>query len=251
MNILFVGDIFGEEGLVFLEKHLPKIKQENKINLVIANGENVTYGKGLHYTHYQRLMKMGICCLTMGNHTFSNQDIKNFIDDANIVRPANLNTKYGKGYKTIRYNDKTITIINLMGRVYHTGALDCPFKELDHILETVKSDYYIVDFHAEATAEKVALGLDFDGKVTAIIGTHTHVPTADERELPNGTLYITDVGMTGPRNGVIGNTKESIIERFRTGVYERAGTEKGVMQINAVVLELGYKNKIKRIHIEE
>lgn len=251
MNILFIGDIFGEEGLNFLDKHLSKLKSEYKINYVIANAENVSYGRGMHYTHYNKLMKMGVNMVTMGNHAFSNHDILNFIDKSNIVRPANIPTDIGVGYKTVRYNNETITIINLLGRAYHTGALDCPFKTLDNILANTKSDYYIVDMHADATAEKIALGLDFDGKVTAVLGTHTHVPTADERVLANNTLYITDVGMTGPRNGVIGNTKDDIIKRFRTGVYERAGTEKGVMQLNAVVLELGAHRSIKRIHIEE
>lgn len=251
MNILFIGDIFGEEGLNFLEKHLPKLKVDNKINYVIVNAENVSFGRGMHYTHYNRLMKMGVNMVTMGNHAFSNHDILNFIDKSNIVRPANIPTDLGVGYKTVKYNNETITIINLLGRAYHTGALDCPFRTLDHILSITKSDYYIVDMHADATAEKIALGLDFDGKVSAVLGTHTHVPTADERVLPLGTLYITDVGMTGPRNGVIGNTKEDIIQRFRTGVYERAGTEKGVMQLNAVLLELGQKRSIRRIHIEE
>lgn len=251
MRILFIGDIFGEEGIEYLESNIQKIKFDNKINLVIANAENATYGRGLHFTHYQRLMKMGINVITMGNHTFSNPDIRNFIDKSNIVRPANLPTSMGCGYKVIKYNDKTITVINLLGRTYQNIALDCPFKTLDKILENTKSDYYIVDFHADATSEKIAFGLDFDGKVTAVLGTHTHVPTADERILPKGTLYITDVGMTGPRNGVIGNTKEEIISRFRTGVYDRAGTDKGPRQINAVVLEIGNKPSIKRIHIEE
>lgn len=251
MNVLFIGDIFGEEGLNYLEKNLESIKREYKINFVIANAENTTYGRGLHFKHYQRLMKMGISCLTMGNHTFSNVDIRNFIDNSNIVRPANLPTTMGVGYKTMKYNDKTITIINLMGRVYQNQSLDCPFRTLDDILAKVKSDYYIVDMHAEATSEKIALGHDFDGKVSAVLGTHTHVPTADERVLPKGTLYITDVGMTGPLNGVIGNTKDEIISRFRTGIYDRAGTQEGLMQLNAVVLEFGAKNSIRRIHLEE
>ena len=251
MNILFVGDVFGEEGIKYLESHLPKIKEQYKINLVIVNGENASYGRGMHFTHYKMFMKMGVNLVTMGNHTFSNVDIKNFIDKSNVIRPANIPTDMGVGYKTINYNNKTITVINLMGRTFQNMALDCPFRTLDNILDKVKSDYYIVDFHAEATSEKIALGLDFDGKVDAVLGTHTHVPTADETVLPKGTLYITDVGMTGPRFGVIGNEHEKIISRFRTGVYEHAGVETGKMQLNAVVLSIGEKQGIKRIHIED
>lgn len=251
MKILYIGDIFGEEGLNYLASNMDYLKKTYKPNLIFANAENVSYGKGLHYTHYQRLMKMGINYLSMGNHTFSNVDIKNFIDKANIVRPANLPTTLGKGYAQIRYNDKTITLINLLGRVYQNFSLDCPFRKVDEILAKVKSDYYIIDFHAEATSEKIALAFDFDGKINALVGTHTHVQTADERILPKGTLYISDIGMTGPLNGVIGNTKEDIIKRFRTGVYERTGVATGPRQINAVIMELDGKKSIARVHIEE
>lgn len=251
MKVLYLGDIFGEEGLSFLEQKISYLRQTYKPNLIFANGENVSFGHGLHFTHYQRLMKLGINCLTMGNHTFSNVDIKNFINNANIVRPANLPTEYGVGYKIIRYNDKKVAIINLMGRVYQNSSLDCPFKTLDKILLEAKADYYIVDMHAEATSEKIALALDFDGKVDAILGTHTHVQTADNRILPQGTAYISDIGMTGPLNGVIGNTKVDIIKRFRTGVYERAGVEKGKRQLNAIIMELDGLKTIERIHLED
>ncbi len=251
MKVLYIGDIFGEEGLVYLEQNIEYLKKTYKPNLILANGENVSYGRGLHFTHYQRLMKMGINYVTMGNHTFSNVDIKNFINNSNIIRPANIPTDIGKGYKVIKYNNKTVTLVNLLGRVYQNMSLDCPFKTLDSILKESKSDYYIIDMHAEATSEKIALAHDFDGKVDVVVGTHTHVQTADERVLPRGTIYITDIGMTGPLNGVIGNTKEDIIKRFRTGVYERAGVEKGPRQINAVIMELDGKKSIARIHLEE
>ncbi len=250
MNILFIGDLFGDKSIKFLEKNLLRIKKEHNINLCIANAENVTNGKGLSLKDYNRLSKLGFACFTMGNHTFSNRDIKDYIDDSIVIRPANWPCGYGSGYKLIKYNDKTICVINLMGRVFLNLSLDCPFYTLDCILEDVKADYYIVDFHGEATSEKVALGLDFDGKVSAVLGTHTHVQSADARRLKNGTLYITDVGMTGPLNGVIGNTKDEIINRFRTGVYNRADVETGDFQFNAVVLTLGDKTEIKTIHEE-
>jgi metallophosphoesterase (TIGR00282 family) len=251
MRILFIGDIFGVEAIEGLEKNLERIKRDNKINLVIANAENVTGGKGLNLKHYQRLKKLGISCFTMGNHTFSNSEIKEFInDEPKIVRPLNWPCEYGSGIYTFNYNDKKISVINLMGRVFLNMALDCPFKTLENTINNLDSDYIIVDMHAEATSEKVALGLDFDGKVSAVLGTHTHVPTADERVLPKGTLYITDVGMTGPLNGVIGNEASKIIERFRTGLFEKAGVEKGIIQFNGVILDFGIKNSIKRIHEE-
>ena len=248
MNILYIGDLFGEDSIKYLEENLDRIKRENKINVMFANAENVTNGRGLSLKHYNRLKKLGFSCFSMGNHTFSNRDIKDYINDSIVIRPENLDCGCGKGYKVIKYNDKSICVINLMGRVFMTQSLDCPFKALDHVLKTVKADYYIVDMHAEATSEKIALGLDFDGKVSAIVGTHTHVQTADERILPNGTAYITDIGMTGPLNGVIGNVKDEIINRFRTGVYNKADVEHGAFQFNAVVISLGEKTTIKRLH---
>lgn len=252
MNILFIGDLFGVEAITFLENNLERIKKENKINLVIANAENVTNGKGLSLKHYKRLQKLGIACFTMGNHTFSNSEILSYIDSSNIVRPANLNINIGEGYKIINYNSKSICVINLLGRVYMTQSLDCPFRSLDKILKEVKADYYIVDMHAEATSEKIALGLDFDGKVDAIVGTHTHVQTADDRKLPKGTLYISDIGMTGPFDGVIGSDPAPIIERFRTGMFTKALPASGKTQFNAVVLTIGnnQSNSIRRLHIE-
>lgn len=251
MNILFIGDLFGNDSVTYLERNLERIKKEYKINLVLANAENVTNGKGLAFRHYKRLQKLGIACFTMGNHTFSNSEILDYIDDSNVIRPANLNISVGSGYRIINYNSKSICVINLMGRVFITQSLDCPFRTLDNILNTVNADYYIVDMHAEATSEKIALGLDFDGRVDAIVGTHTHVQTADERVLPNGTLYITDIGMTGPLNGVIGSEKEPIIERFRTGMFTRANVAEGTYQFNAVVLSIGTNtNSIRRVHEE-
>ncbi len=251
MKILYIGDIFGELGLNYLKENLQNIRQEYKVNMIFVNGENVSGGKGLNFQHYQDLMKLGVSAITMGNHTFSNKEIREYINESKVIRPANLNTDLGKGYQTIKYNDKTITVINLLGRIYMNNmCLDCPFQTLDKILETVKSDYYIVDIHAEATSEKIALALDFDGKVDAVVGTHTHVSTADNRVLPNGTLYISDIGMTGPLNGVIGDNAQTIIKRFRTGIYEPAKTETGEVQFNAVLLDLNdNKNSITRINL--
>lgn len=252
MRILYIGDIVGELGLKFLEDNLKEIVKDNKINLVIANAENVTFGRGLRKEDYIRLMKLGIFAITMGNHTFSNKSIKEYINDSKIIRPANITSEYGRGYLTLNYNDKKITIVNMLGRIYMNNmSLDCPFKTMDKILDEVSSDYIIVDFHGEATSEKIAFGYDFDGKVSAIVGTHTHVPTDDLRVLPEGTLYVTDIGMTGPYDGVLGDEKSTIIERFRSGVYEPAKTlNTGAIQFNAVILDFNpIKNSISRIRI--
>lgn len=252
MRILFIGDLYSDQAVQYLKSNLQRIKNENKINMVIVNGENTTNGRGINYAHYNELMKLGISAITMGNHAFSNRELKDFISDSKIVRPANFNEAPGSGVLTIKYNDKKIAVINLLGRVYMNNmCLDCPFKTLDHILKEVEADYYLVDFHAEATSEKIALALNFDGLVTAVVGTHTHVPTADERVLPKGTLYITDIGMTGPADGVIGDNADSIIKRFKTGVYEPSKPASGEVSFNAVVLELNEngKNKISRINL--
>ena len=252
LRILFIGDIVGECGLEYIENNLSRIQSENKINLVIANAENITNGRGLKKRDYQRLLNAGVSVITMGNHTFSQKEIREYIDDSKIVRPANFNTNIGKGYITINYNDKKITVVNLLGRVYMNNmSLDSPFSVMDKILSEVKSDYIIVDMHAEATSEKIAFGFDFDGKVSAVVGTHTHVPTADLRVLPKGTLYVSDIGMTGPYNGVLGDDLETIIERFRSGVYipSQVSKDKG-FQFNAVILDFNsIKNTISRVMI--
>lgn len=254
MRILYIGDIFGEEAIAYLKRNLLQIKQDNRINIVFANGENVTNGRGISQNHYQELMRLGISCISMGNHTFSNRQIKDFIENSKIARPANYHSAIGKGYQLIKYNDKTIAVINLLGRVYMNNmSLDCPFQTLEKLLNEIIADYVIVDFHAEATSEKIALALAFDGRVSAVVGTHTHVPTADNRVLPNGTLFISDIGMTGPLNGVIGDNANTIIERFKTGVFEPSKVETGKQQFNAVILEINENNKnnITRINLTE
>lgn len=250
MRILFIGDIFGEETVDLLERELINIKRQTNANIVIANAENACKGRGLSEKLYTKLMKSGVNMITLGNHAFSKSEIVDFMNDSNIVRPANLDTEYGYGYKILNYNGKTIAVVNMLGRIYNNQALDCPFKTMDKILATTKADYYFVDFHADATSEKLAFAHDFCQKVSAVVGTHTHVQTADERLISN-MPYITDVGMSGPLNGIIGNTKDEIIKRFRTGVYHPAHVEQGAIQINAVVIDLNpIRNKIERIHLE-
>ncbi len=250
MKILYLGDIVGEATIDALKIAIEDIKRDYKINMVLANAENVTQGKGLSQKHYKALKSIGIAAMSMGNHTFSKSEIKDYIDDASIVRPANINTKYGKGYMIINYNDKKIALVNLMGRVFINSPLDCPFKTMDNLLKEIKADHIIVDFHGEATSEKKAFFYDFSGKVDAVLGTHTHVQTADE-EVYNNTCYITDMGMCGPYESILGDDKDMVIERFRTGVFDRlkvADTNEFI--IGGVVLDLGLNNKITRINIK-
>lgn len=250
MRILYLGDIVGEKSLDYLMTNLPALKKSLKVNLVLANAENVTKGSGLVENDYLKLMKAGISGITMGNHTYSKYQIKDFINDANICRPANLYNVPGKRYLTINYNGKKITIINLLGRVFMNQACDCPFRTLDSILEEVKSDYYIVDIHAEATSEKIALGYYADGRVSAVLGTHTHVQTNDAKILPKGTMYITDLGMCGPEISVLGSDKDAIINRFITGMYTQASVANSKLRICGAVLDFTH-NKIEIINLVE
>ena len=252
MKILFIGDIYGDLGREALYENIAKVKKDYNINLVIANGENAAHGRGITKKIYKEFMECGINVITMGNHTYGNKDIFDLLEEkSNIVIPANYPANPKCGYQAINYNGTKITIINLLGRVYMNNiALDCPFKIVDKILEEVKSDHYIVDFHAEATSEKVALGLYLDGRVDAVLGTHTHVQTADERVLPKGTLYISDVGMTGPLNGVIGVEANIVINKFTKGIIEPNKTATGEKQFNGVILDINNNKKsITRIHI--
>jgi len=250
MKILYLGDIVGEATINVLKNNLDSIKKEYGINLILANAENVSGGLGLTEKHYKELKSLGIAGFSMGNHTYSKSEIKEYINNATICRPANLNTEYGKDILYVKYNDKKIAIVNMLGRVYSNTPLDCPFKTMDRLLNEIDADKIIVDFHGDATSEKKAFLYEFAGKVDAIIGTHTHVQTADE-EVYKNTCYITDIGMNGPYDSVIGDDIDSIVKRFRTGVYERASVAKSeYYRINGVILDLDTNNKITRINLK-
>ena len=251
MRLLFIGDVNGEDGVRYLADNIDDIKKKYKINVVIANGENAAEGKGVNLKLYKEFMKMGVNAITLGNHAFSNKEIDKLLEDkANVVVPANYPSYFNKGYITIKYNNETITVINILGRVYMNLPLECPFRTAKKIIDEVKSDYYIVDFHAEATSEKKTLGYYLDGINGAVLGTHTHVATCDETILEKGTFYITDVGMTGPLDGIIGADRDLIIERFLEGRPTRLVMAKGRMQLNAVVIDFDNK-KIERINIKD
>ncbi|MBE6137206.1 MAG: YmdB family metallophosphoesterase [Erysipelotrichaceae bacterium] len=249
MRILYFGDIVGDKVLKVLKDNIEEIKREYKVNMVLANGENITSGKGLSFKHYKELRSLGVCGVSMGNHTFSKSEIKDFINEEAICRPANLNTEYGKGYIYIKYNDKTIALVNMLGRVFLNTPLDCPFQTMDKLLEEIKADHIIVDFHAEATSEKKAFFYEYAGKVDAVVGSHTHTQTADEQVL-NNTCFITDMGMCGAYNSILGDDTQSIIKRFRSGVYEPLSVANdNEFIINAVVLDLNdVKNTITRVN---
>lgn len=249
MRVLFVGDIYGQIGLEMLKNNLTNLKSEYKPNLVIVNAENAASGRGINKKIYKELMEMGVAAVTMGNWVWGNRELFEFIEGSNVVRPINFREAPGSSSLTINYNGKKLLIINALGRTFMNANLLCPFITIEDELNRVKPDYSLIDIHAEATSEKVALGHYLDGKATAVVGTHTHIPTADERVLPKGTLYITDVGMTGPLNGVIGVKKEIVLDRFLNGFSIPNEVEDGAVQLNAVFMDFISK-KITRIHIE-
>ncbi|MGL4373902.1 MAG: TIGR00282 family metallophosphoesterase, partial [Turicibacter sp.] len=221
MKILFIGDIYGSLGRDILQERLPAIKAEYKPHIIIANAENISHGKGINEKYYKFLLEMGVNAVTLGNHTWDNKSIFDFIDDAKyLVRPGNFpDSNPGKGLTFIKWNALEVAVISVQGRTF-LPFNNCPFLKVDELIQEAKkrTNIIFVDFHAEATSEKIALGYYVDGEASAVVGTHTHVPTADERILSKGTAFITDVGMTGPLDGVIGVERADVIEKFMTGL---------------------------------
>lgn len=247
MKILIVGDVFSKLGRKSFESNLKKLREIHKINFVIVNGENTSHGRGLNEGHYKWYMEQGVNVITLGNHAYGNKSIFNYIDDVNnVVRPYNFpEGSPGKGYTTINYNGLKITIMQMIGKVFmNNPECSCPFKKTIELLDNVVSDIYICDFHAETTSEKIAYGHCFDGKIQIIYGTHTHVQTSDARILEKGTAYITDVGMTGAADGVIGVDKNIIIDRYISDSRQRfSPQETGKTQFNAIIAEINEVTK--------
>ena len=252
-----IGDIVGEGGIRKCKEVVPEYVRNNNINFVIANGENASDGMGINSKIFNTLMETGIDVVTMGNHTWGKKDIFNILDDERLIRPANYSRNVpGHGYGIYEVNGKKIAVMNLIGRVDMTILTENPFIIAEDIINEIKNkaDMIIVDFHAEATAEKIAMGYFLDGKVTAVLGTHTHVVTADEEILEKGTAYITDIGMTGPKKSVIGMEIEASIKRFLTALPERykVSDDKKVV-LNGCLLEINdltcRVEKIERIII--
>lgn len=224
MKVLAVGDLIGSAGIKKLKSELPKIREQENIDFVIVNGENSAEGMGITEKNFKDILDAKVDVITMGNHTWGKKDIFKFIDHPKLIRPANYaKGVVGKGYNIYTCQNKKIAVINLIGRVDINVLSENPFLVAKEIVEKLQKevDMIFIDFHAEATAEKIAMGYFLDGKVTAIFGTHTHVQTADEKILPKGTGYITDIGMTGPKNSVIGMDIAVSIKRFETTLPER------------------------------
>jgi metallophosphoesterase (TIGR00282 family) len=260
VHILFIGDIFGRPGRTIVRDRLRSLVAERGIELVLANAENAAAGFGITPGLAEDLFDLGVDVLTTGNHIWDKREMIEYYLSANgsiesparrILRPANYAPKLpGWGVYEGRKNEIPYAVLNLQGRVF-MAANDDPFRKADELLAGLKAKLIVVDMHAEATSEKMALGWYLDGRVTAVIGTHTHIPTADERVLPGGTAYITDVGMTGPYESVIGVNKEQIIERFLSNMPMRFEPATGDTRLCAVVIdsddESGRARAIERV----
>jgi metallophosphoesterase (TIGR00282 family) len=258
VKILFIGDVTGKPGRRVLMAQLPGLRRAHQLNVVIANGENAAGGVGITPDVAAELFAAGIDALTGGNHSWRNRDAYEFLDaEPRILRPANYPPGVpGRGAAVITTaSGLRIGLVNLQGRVF-MDDLDDPFRAGRELAETLRAEVpvVVVDMHAEATSEKVAMGWYLDGRVSAVLGTHTHVQTSDERILPQGTAYITDVGMTGPRDGVIGMAREIIIERFLTQLPSRFEVASGPAQLNGVVVDVaddGSARAIERVTVLE
>ncbi len=250
MKVLAIGDLVGEGSVVKLRKELENIQIAEEIDFTVVNGENSAQGMGMTTKIFNDLCKMKVDVITMGNHTWGKKDIFSFIDSPRIIRPANYSKGIpGKGYTIIEKEGKKIAVINLIGRTDMGVLSDNPFTCIDDILKNIHADFIIVDFHAEATAEKLAMSYYLDGRVNVLFGTHTHVQTADEQVLPKGTGYITDIGMTGPINSVIGMDVEASLKRFVTSLPEKYRLAEGEQMLNGAVFEIDdITKRTKRVY---
>jgi metallophosphoesterase (TIGR00282 family) len=240
VKLLFVGDIVGTPGRHAVEALLPGLKERHQPDFVVVNGENSAGGLGITERIARALYRAGVDAITLGNHAYRHADVYDFLDrDERIVRPANYpKGNPGRGHTVVEKNGMRLAVVNLSGTVF-LDAARTPFAEVDAVLAELRgrADHVLVDFHAEATSEKVAMGWYLDGRVTACVGTHTHVPTADARVLPGGTAYVTDVGMTGARGGVIGVQKELAVRRFVTMMPVKFETATDDPWLDAVLIE--------------
>ncbi len=257
MKILFIGDIIGKPGRRAVKEGLPDLVNKLKIDFVVANAENAAGGFGVTQSVAEELFSMGLHVLTSGNHIWDKKEAVTYITkESRLLRPANYPPDvpgFGSIVMKTSSGDK-LAVINLSGRVF-MSQMDCPFRTAQQEIETLKkqTSIIIVDFHAEATSEKSAMGWFLDGDVSAVIGTHTHVQTADEMILPKGTAFITDVGMTGPKDSIIGVKKEQIIHKFLTQIPARFETAKGESLLSCVVIEInpktGLSSSIQRLQL--
>ncbi|NOY52635.1 MAG: TIGR00282 family metallophosphoesterase [Deltaproteobacteria bacterium] len=259
MKILFIGDIVGKPGRQTVARMIPRLVARLGVDLCVANCENAASGFGLTPKLHQELKAMEISVLTSGNHIWSKKEIYPLLDsEASLLRPANYPDGVpGHGSCIVSTaGGEQVAFLNLMGRVF-LYDLECPFRTAEAEVAKLREETpaIVVDFHAEATSEKIAMGWFLDGKVSAVLGTHTHVQTADDTILPGGTAYLTDVGMTGPSNSVIGVKKEIIIDKYLHQIPRRFDTAKGPCRLNGVLLDIdgktGRANEIRRLQLEE
>lgn len=259
MKILFIGDIVGEPGRKIIARQLPKLIEQHAIDVVLGNGENAAGGFGITPDIAQELFDYGIDVITTGNHVWDKKEILEYIrNERKLLRPANYpDSVPGKGSVVIETtNCGSLGVLQLMGRV-NMPLLDCPFQVAEQAIETLHRSVQtiVVDMHAEATSEKMAMGWHLDGRVSAVLGSHTHVQTVDARILPQGTAYLTDMGMTGPINGVIGMKKELSLERFLTHMPRRLEVAKGPCVLSGAVVEVDHQSgtavSIERVQVSD
>ncbi len=262
MRILFIGDVFGSPGRKIVREHVHHLVETNSVELLIINVENAAGGFGVTPAICEEFFELGADVLTTGNHVWDKKEINDYLNSGmkndssarRVLRPANYPaTVPGSGhYQGTTRNGVPFAVINLQGRVFMVNN-DDPFRTADRLLEQTTAKVILVDIHAEATSEKIAMGWYLDGRVTAVLGTHTHVATADTRVLPNGTAYQTDVGMSGPHDGVIGVEKEQVIARFLTNMPNRFDAARGDVRLNGVLIDCdpksGKANSIERISL--
>jgi 2',3'-cyclic-nucleotide 2'-phosphodiesterase len=258
IRVLLMGDVVGAPGRAVFQKHIQKIKQEHKIDAIIVNGENSVKGRGITSRVVKFFRHCGADVVTTGNHIWQQREIMSYLDqNDDLLRPANFASECpGKGVTTFKCGDIPVGVINLQGRTFMREQVSCPFRTADSLLTYLKSrtNIILVDFHAETTSEKMGMGFYLDGRVSAVVGTHTHVQTADERILPNGTGYITDLGMAGAYNSMIGMKKDPIIYHFLTQIPQKFEVEtKGPMVLSGVWVEIdvdsGKAVNIQRVRI--
>jgi metallophosphoesterase (TIGR00282 family) len=242
VRLLFIGDVVGVPGRRALESLLPELRERHQPDWVVVNGENAAGGIGINAKIARDMLALGVDVITLGNHAFRHRDIYAVLDSgAPVIRPANYpKGDPGGGHVVVERDGATLAVVNLSGSVFLDVARS-PFAEIDAVLAELRgrADHVLVDFHAEATSEKVAMGWYLDGRVSAVVGTHTHVPTADARVLPDGTAYITDVGMTGARGGVIGADRTQALRRFLTATPVKLETATEDPWLMGVLIEVG------------
>lgn len=259
MRVLFIGDVVGSMGREMITEYLPRLKKKFRPQVTIVNGENAAAGRGITEKIYKKFLQDGVDVVTMGNHTWDNRDIFEFIDQAKkMVRPANFpEGTPGQGIVFVKVNQLELAVINMQARSFMVD-LDDPFRKINELIEEARkrTPIIFVDFHGETTSEKQAMGWFLDGKVSAVVGTHTHVQTNDARILPQGTAYLTDVGMTGPYDGILGMRREPVIEKFLTALPKRFEVvENGRRILSGCLLEIddvtGKAKTIELIQINE